>query len=608
MLLPYYQYHHPYSVRGKHAFSVLILHNNSKLKWSFFQIKLTHTNLTSNTTTNKKTDEKIEIIHGFENATKAIAQTMSRARTRIDMCIDPIAPSIGFNIELLKEAKVGALKRGIKIRYLTQITKDNIIHCKELARRVELRHIDGILVNFGVNDDEYMSVATLKQNENPISQVIYSNLKQIVSQHHYLFETLWNKATPAEYRIKEIEEGIETEFVEVITDGRKAAEIIIQVAMSIRKEAQLLLPHAMAMVRADKIGLLDYLSKAATKGAEIKIICPLSEQNAEIVKRISSINENIKIIEGQQIEAGLFIADSTTYCRTEDKDVNTNELMDAIGFMIYSNSKKSVNLFKSFFEALWKQMEMYEKIKTHSKMQKDFINIAAHELRTPIQPILGFAEILQNRVEEQNDRMYIETILRNARRLQKLAEEILDVARIESQIFQIHKEQFNLKEVILAAIYDAKSQNQNKDDITVERTAIPPCEFLYMPMDILIMADKNRISQVISNLINNAIRFTSSNRSNHGRTISISAEKDPEKVTVVIKDNGIDIDSLILQQLFTKFATKSEMGGTGLGLFISKSIIEAHGGKIWAENNKDGRGATFTFFLPHQHQPSTDSS
>jgi signal transduction histidine kinase len=108
----------------------------------------------------------------------------------------------------------------------------------------------------------------------------------------------------------------------------------------------------------------------------------------------------------------------------------------------------------------------------------------------------------------------------------------------------------------------------------------------------IVEADKDRISQVISNLLANAVKFT-----NEG-VIRIAAEKNNGEILVSIKDTGTGVDPEILPRLFTKFVTKPETGGTGLGLFISKSIVEAHGGRIWAENNTDGKGATFYFSLP----------
>ena len=229
-----------------------------------------------------------------------------------------------------------------------------------------------------------------------------------------------------------------------------------------------------------------------------------------------------------------------------------------------------------------------EELKTHDKMQKEFINIAAHELRTPIQPILGFAGILYSKINNNEQLEYLDVIIRNGKRLLRLAEDILDVSRIESQSLKFHNvERFKLRDVIFRSIQDYGNQVEKQG----KKESI---KLIYDdPKDIFVNADKERVSQVISNLLNNAIKFTT-----HG-IISISTERkdDNNIVFVKVQDTGQGIDPEILPRLFSKFASKS-FEGTGLGLYISKSIVEAHGGKIWGENNRDGKGATFYFSLP----------
>lgn len=192
----------------------------------------------------------------------------------------------------------------------------------------------------------------------------------------------------------------------------------------------------------------------------------------------------------------------------------------------------------------------------------------------------------------------VDVIIRNARRLQKLTEDILDITKIETRKLQLKKEQCNLNDIIKNCISDIISNN----DSFKKNEKYNTIKLLYQPKDIFIQADRARITQVISNLLSNAVKFTSEG------TISISLEQKTEEqgkrddndgnvVVIAVKDTGQSIHPDILPKLFTKFATKSETG-TGLGLYISKSIVESHGGKIWAKNNADGKGAIFTFSLP----------
>jgi two-component system sensor histidine kinase VicK len=227
------------------------------------------------------------------------------------------------------------------------------------------------------------------------------------------------------------------------------------------------------------------------------------------------------------------------------------------------------------------------------------MDIAAHELRTPIQPILGLAQVLKEQISDSAQSRFLDVIVRNAKRLQKLQEEMLDVTRIESGSMKIHKESFNLNELIFDVLQDFRAQL--KDDARIKLN-------YRSDGDVWVVADKNGVTQVISNLLANAMKFTKAGsivvqlRKRKGKKIA-----DSNQVIVSIKDEGPGIDPSVMPRLFTKFASKSEKG-TGLGLFISKSIIEAYDGKIWAENNSDGKGATFAFTLPIRNHTKNSRS
>ena len=229
-------------------------------------------------------------------------------------------------------------------------------------------------------------------------------------------------------------------------------------------------------------------------------------------------------------------------------------------------------------------------------MQKEFINIAAHELRGPIQPILGLTQVVRFKMKDTELQKLQDVVIRNAKRLQRLTDDILDVTKIESNLLHLNKEVFNLNDLIFRIIDDDKSQIDSKDIKLIYQDSSNSDDNNI----IIVQADKYRLNQVISNLISNSIKFT-----NKGGTIFITTkrEKDNKAIIISIKDTGIGIDPEIMPRLFTRFASKS-FQGTGLGLYISKSIIEAHGGRIWATNNTDGKGAIFTFSLPLEKEKS----
>jgi signal transduction histidine kinase len=286
----------------------------------------------------------------------------------------------------------------------------------------------------------------------------------------------------------------------------------------------------------------------------------------------------------------------------ELKDDTKDDSFHAAGLSVYSNSKAIALSYASIFESLWIQTETYEKLKAYSKMQTEFINNAAHELRTPIQPILAISEVLRFGGEERQViskkdlNKSLDVILTNARRLKDLGDNILNVSLIESRSLKLEKELFNLKDIIIDNVETVKRQFLliDNDDSTTSLEILCEKTSGDAAADIYLEADRRRISQVIYNLLHNAIKFT-----NEGSiTISVKRKIDDNKVIVVsVEDTGTGIDPEIMPRLFTKFATKS-VAGTGLGLFISKSIVEAHGGRIWAQNNADGTGSTFYFSLP----------
>ena len=549
-----------------------------------------------------QTVAKTEVLTNPEDIDRVIHQTFSNISHNYGTCIDASGPAVVMSIEPMKKRLIVAHTRGVKIRFVTEITTDNLPYCKQMMELGEMRHLDGVQGNFGVSETEYLASATLDK-EKVVPLLIYSNVKQIVKQQQYVFQTLWNKAIPAEQRIEEIQLGKEHEFLEVCPDRREAASVYSQFAELVQSEALLILPNSKALQLEYDLGILHKLVNAAAKRkATIRILCPLDDKNAKIAEWLSdSGGPTIQLLNGDGTDSTILVVDGKLLFRAEYRSDQAEKFPDAIGYAVYSNSKPTVNSFKSFFEMLWNSRVLAEKLQEADRLQREFIHVAAHELRTPIQPILGMAEMIESTLQEKRDASIkheeIEMIARNARRLQKLSEDILDIARIESNSLTIHKSLFNLKDVLTLLVEDCRKQIQmDGREVKVIHKQLD---------DIEVYADKERIMQVLGNLLSNALKFTKEG------TITIRTEQSNDKNQLIVKvtDTGLGIDHALLLRLFTKFATKSDKG-TGLGLYISKSIVEAHGGKIWAENNTDGKGATFTFTLPIQkpHQEQLRSS
>jgi signal transduction histidine kinase len=336
-----------------------------------------------------------------------------------------------------------------------------------------------------------------------------------------------------------------------------------------------------------------------------RVLVPKGESIEETVQKLRQQDEKIDIryIEpGLQAYVTIVVVDRKSSLVVELKDDAKESSYEAMGLGTYSNRKETVLSYVSIFESLWKQSELYEKVselceelKIRDKVQTEFINIAAHELRNPIQPIVGLAEILRSKKKEIASTNvydeYLSIIIRNARRLKDLTDNILDIVRMDSQSINLNKQMVNIDTLILDAVEDiTKDENDVTHDVKLLCHNINGKQELADNKVLLVYADEGRIIQVISNLISNAFNFTKKG------FVTITKRIEDGSVVVSIKDTGSGIDPQILPRLFTKFTTRSEKG-TGLGLYICKRIIEAHGGRIWGENNVD-QGATFSFSLP----------
>jgi signal transduction histidine kinase len=696
--------------------------------------------------------EKTEVYYNPFRVVSTVIDFIDNATGRIDGCVDQTRPLLLNDIEALRMAFSEARKRGVKIRFVTEITDDNITHCKKLIKSSvsELRHLDGIKGNFYVSKNEYVSPAAIHEEAKPASNVVYSNVKEVVEQAQYLFETLWSRSLPADQRIKEIEEGvtrydtviienpqeiikeishltadsrelatcltsggiiyshehffdlkkklldkqrngehkgiryvtyinnqnmnlvklyldygikikhvqnlppmsfgisdkkiavtiekmedgklfqslllsnephylkhfasvfeelwrnstdaavrikeieegIETAKIEIIRDPDEVIKLSRDLIKSANHEVLRIYPSLNGFRRQIRIGALHLFREVLEHGISVRILVPADKQ--QIDGKMDGLELALPTLEirgldkSLQTQMGIIVVDRKESIIIELKDDEKESYHDAAGLAFYSNSRPIALSYASIFETLWKQGELYEQLKTYSAMQKEFINIAAHELRTPVQPILGLSQVL---IAEKKGGKYSELLLvinRNAERLQQLIEDILDVTKIESQSLHLRIQKFNLNHLISSVISEHKNM--------IERQQCHKRIVFDFKDDINIEGDKGRISQVVSNLLSNSIKFTKEEGS-----IIITSEQKKEGnkniVVVSVKDAGPGIDSEILPRLFTKFASKSEMGGTGLGLYISKSIIDAHGGKIWYDNNI-GKGTTFSFTLP----------
>src|SRR5215467_6274930 len=370
--------------------------------------------------------------------------------------------------KILKKQKKGE-HRGI--RYVSNITQDNSKFVKVfLDAGIRIRHVKNLPpMSFGVSDKEIAATIEKMEGGRMVQSLLLSNEPAYIDHFRSIFEDLWAKGIDAEDRIKAIEEGVDSEGIEIIQDPLEIQNLVFSLIQKAMKEILVMYSTANAFHRQERAGKIQLLKEAATeRGVKFRILTPKDELIVETARKLmigrkpQKPNKNISIRYIQphlQTKVTILIVDRKYSLAIELKDDTKQKSVEAIGLATYSNSQSTVLSYVAIFESLWTQTELYQKLKESEEVKDDFVHIAAHELRAPIQPILGLAEILRSKqTDVGQDAEYLDVIIRNAKRLQRLTEDILDISRIESKSLDLKKETFNLSEMILNAIADSNNQ------------------------------------------------------------------------------------------------------------------------------------------------------
>lgn len=504
----------------------------------------------------------------------------------------------------------------------------------------DIRHLKGMKGNFEVADEkEYVAVATLHKAQ-PIPQLIFSSVPEVVEQQQFVFDSFWERAMPAEQRIREIEEGIVHPVTTVYNDYKQAEKEEFEMIKRATKEIQIIYSTANAFHLQEKSGTLELLKNTAdqNKNLQISIMVPIDhlvKKSLTIQLLKKSINKNIQIQDiapSIDIKIKSLVVDRKESLIMELKHLETERLTASIGFSIYSNSLPIVSSYSSIFEVIYNQSVLFEQLKQEGELKDEFINLAAHELRTPIMPIINGLELLEEKLgpgRKSEFQKELDIITRNATRLEMLAESILQVSRIESGTFQIDIEKdIDIHSLICQVIEDIDKKYLYTDKLTGITISFLPFKEMgnsssgdervntLRPLSLLTDCDPDKIRQVVFNLLDNAVRFTfqgkvvvstqltsiidyfdkavpMGNGIKKGDTFegefyeNLYNERNKnignnKMVIVSVQNEGEGVDPLIKDQMFEKFATKSAQG-TGLGLYLSKKIVEAHEGMIWME-------------------------
>src|ERR671912_1085151 len=338
--------------------------------------------------------------------------------------------------KLLDKQKKGQHKG---IRYITNIGKENIQLVKlYMEQGIQIKHIKNLpAMSFGVSDKEIAVTIENMEGGTPIRSLLLSNEPLYLKHFSSTFEGLWKNGTDVTDRIREIEQGVEPSDIEIIGNPREAMKRAQQIIRLAKHEVLRIYPSLNTFRRHIRIGMIDLIQEVLKNGAKVRILIPADEdQISQILDEavLESPQLEIRSIDKSlQTQMGIIVVDRKESLIVELRDDTKENYYDAAGLAAYSNSRPIALSYVSIFETLWKQGELYEQLKSYSIAQKEFINIAAHELRTPIQPILGLSEVLHNKIKDTKQTQLVDAIIRNAKRLQRLTEDILDVSKIESQ-------------------------------------------------------------------------------------------------------------------------------------------------------------------------------
>lgn len=340
----------------------------------------------------EKLDQKVWLVNGVENIMNYYISRTNLLKKNVNCCYEYYGPIHIKESPLIWENNLRVDKRGIKVRFLTEIRNENLQYCKKILeeiKHIDMRHMDGVKGNFTIHDDkEYILPFIVDKPSEPVKNMLFCAQKEMVEAHIFIFENLWRQAIPAQLRIKELEEGIHPEVLQTLREPDEIVNTGYRLARSARSEILIFFHTANALFRQEKSGGLDEIIESAIRyKTQIRILVPLEDKIIEIIHKLERVSGiQIRNIEPtMQTRMTILVVDMMYSLVVELKSDSEEDSEQAIGLATYSNSKSTVLSYISIFDALWKQSELREELWNYSLAQKEFINVAAHELRNPIQ-------------------------------------------------------------------------------------------------------------------------------------------------------------------------------------------------------------------------------
>ena len=553
--------------------------------------------------------------------------------------------------KLLSKHKEGKVKTGIRwVTHLEHKKEDLDLIKKFLDMGIKIRHTNNLPpLNFLLSEIQFASTVENGDNKKMFEKLLHTAEPLYIEHFQTIFEELWKNSIDAHERIDQIEKGIGSETTKLIDNPSQTKMLLLNTIENAKQEILMIFPSINAVKRKNNMGVVDMIKQKSQKDVKVKVLSPIDSEVKKVLMYLSDDINNRdspyivrEIAKQKDFKRTILLVDRKYFLAIEPRDDSKDAFEQATAVSTYSTSQPTVHSYISIFETLWEQTEMANNLRTTNEKlieseetEREFINVAAHELRTPTQVITGYSEIndeiFKILLNDENVTKQVElkqildslhnhhvSISRNAERLDNLINNLLDVARIDSgqkNMIILHKKEFDLISEIKDIVKNQLNQKFKVKNIKIS--------FANDALDetCCIYADKSRLDQILINLLENAIKFSASdgsidikvqentfeiikkgentrtNNSSENLESTSVDKKDKREIYISVSDSGKGISSIILPRLFQKFFTDSNYG-TGLGLYITKKLVEAMGGRIWAFNNNDGIGSTFVFSLP----------
>ena len=554
-----------------------------------------------------------------------------------------LSKSLGISNDSFFELLSNLKEDKIEIKILTEVSLSNVHKIKELLSVADIRHVDGLNLNFMVNESACVFLLKSDNGNNGMSDLnCVTNINnEIIEQYRLIFEQLWHFGIDATKKIQ----LLETEFdvaSGISEDDKHGINQFVEKLISTSKHEVLFYTSTLwasnNFISKDLFGLLKNM--VLKNKIKVKFIIPsltiLKSNNLDhIILELGTMEQqeeshflfrSLPTGDDIDLESLILIVDKYHLLivnphLNDELQSNDDIHKDAYSYF-YTTQLDSINKYKLLFDVQWGRAELAERLYIQDIMQRNLIDTIAHELRTPTQAILGYSEMatidIDNNDAGQYYKHYFDSIIRNANRLNSIVINILNVAKIDNTTFNMNKEECNIYDIVYEAVNDYRYVSKTDDNLKNKNIQFEVSESSVK--SVRANVDKIRIYEVLTNLFNNSVEFIQSigtvtvqvtvvdrhyldkinqEKSHDYKSLEKSVDKhDNDKfILVQIKDDGKGIDKYVLSKLFNKFVSTVD-NHIGLGLYVSKYIIESHGGRIWAQNNTDKQGSTFSFVLP----------